>query len=108
MAHRGARSDWVESQVTWNSYKSGFSWISGGGDYSEKDAASAVVPESPGRMTWNVTSQFLYAKSQGIDVELFIRNSIETGAREYSCVYCSNNTAAYPNLMPKLTITYIQ
>ncbi|MFC1507347.1 DNRLRE domain-containing protein [Thermoproteota archaeon] len=49
-------NDWVETQATWNSYRTGSSWDTAGGDFSTDGASSTTVPSSMGWMTWDVTA----------------------------------------------------
>ena len=59
-----ADRDWVESEVTWNSYRSGSSWSSGGGDYVTPATDTEVIGWSIGWVSWDVTG----------DVQFFIDN----------------------------------
>ncbi|GAJ21220.1 unnamed protein product, partial [marine sediment metagenome] len=55
-AYKLTRTDWVELQATWNSYKTGSAWTAAGGDYVTSDPAggSTTFPADYGWMTWNV------------------------------------------------------
>ncbi|MEM3501760.1 MAG: DNRLRE domain-containing protein [Candidatus Bathyarchaeia archaeon] len=48
--------NWVETEATWNIYKTGSSWDTAGGDYTTVGGASSIVPTNYGQwMTWDVT-----------------------------------------------------
>ena len=50
--------DWVESEVTWNSYASGQAWTTPGGDYSQTIAAWAEKPATVAYVwiEWDITA----------------------------------------------------
>lgn len=103
------KQDWVQSQATWNIYKSGSDWTTPGGDYVTSDPAggSTTFPDSYGWMTWNVLPIVQDAYSGSIPAEFLIRFANEglasgdTIAKWYSTDYPTD-----PSLRPKLVIDY--
>lgn len=47
---------WVESEVTWNDYKSGTAWDSAGGDYDGTVTDSGVGPSGTGWFAFTITN----------------------------------------------------
>lgn len=50
--YRCTRTDWVEGEVTWNNYKTGNAWTSGGGDVDLFTSVTDTSPTSTG--TWSI------------------------------------------------------
>lgn len=104
--YRLTRTDWVESQATWNIYKTSSNWISAGGDYTSKDG-QAIVPGSNGWMSWDVTDSVQYAQANSQNVELLVRDETESeDATSRTSGFCSNEYADDTSLRPKLIINY--
>lgn len=49
-------TDWVDTEATWNIYKSGSNWTSAGGDYNLTPTNQTAFPASYGWMDWDVKS----------------------------------------------------
>ena len=101
------RDDWVETEVTWNSYKTGSAWTTEGGDYvtSSPAGADTVFPVSYDWMDWEIKDIAIDAVANvGSIVNLLVKYNDETGADGYGGFY----TRKYANtaLRPKLVINY--
>ncbi|GAF77714.1 unnamed protein product [marine sediment metagenome] len=74
-----SRTDWVEDEATWNSYKSGSAWTSAGGDYvtSSPSGGSGVIPES-GNTEIDILTLVRDAVVNEIDVHILIKFAVET------------------------------
>jgi hypothetical protein len=58
---RGIRTDWIESEVTWNNFKSGSPWTTGGGDFTGDDSVTLAI-FGTGFKTWTgMANLFNYA-----------------------------------------------
>jgi len=108
--------DWVEAQVTWNSYKTGSAWTNAGGDFSGTASASATVPKTPTGVWIEWTSDQLKA-----DVQDFLDNSSTnygwvlkdsnegwgSSPPTYRIREFLSNNCGDPSLKPKLVVTYV-
>ena len=114
-AYRLLRTDWSESQSTWNIFKTGSSWTtvgcsSNGNDYSTTNGASTTFPDAiDAWMSWTVTDIVAtqYAASEnGLFV---IRMAGEGRTASYSRPYfASNETTDGAEFRPKLVIEYTE
>ncbi|MHA1482829.1 MAG: DNRLRE domain-containing protein [Candidatus Heimdallarchaeaceae archaeon] len=108
-AYKVTRDDWVESEVTWNSYKSSSSWTAAGSDYvtSNPAGASTTFPSSYGWMEWDIKAIVEDAIDNVSDsVNLLIKFDNEADgswarANFYSSEYTDNT-----DLCPKIVIEY--
>jgi len=107
LAYKITRTDWVESEVSWNIYKTGSNWTSGGGDYvtSNPSGGSAVVPASYGWMEWDIKA----IVEDAIDnvsgmVELLLKDSTDSGST-ITALYSRDYTVD-TDLCPYVEITY--
>lgn len=105
--NRLTRSDWVELEATWNIYKTANNWTNPGGDFTETDRASAVVPADLGWMSWTVTALVQDARdNRGDLLELLVKDGTEGVATTWRADFRSNNFTVDPSLCPKLVIDY--
>jgi hypothetical protein len=59
---RGIRTDWNEFQVTWDDYKAGSAWTTGGGDFTTDDSVTLAISAGLGFKTWTgMANLFNYA-----------------------------------------------
>jgi hypothetical protein len=108
-AYKLTRTDWVEIEATWNSYKTGSAWTAAGGDYvtSSPAGGSVAVPAGYDWVSFDVLAivQDAYAASK--NAEFLVKLETEGLSSGYSFVYFhSNNYAVDTNLCPKLIIEY--
>jgi hypothetical protein len=107
-AQRLLRQDWVELQATWNIYKTGFSWTTGGAgsaasDYTATDQASATAPTVRNVwVDWDITAQVQWAQTNDKNVEIRLVGW-EEGAIGQGLAFNSRN---HGSNHPKLAITY--
>jgi hypothetical protein len=109
--YRLLRTDWHETQSTWNIYKTSNNWTtagagSDGNDYTTTNMASAVIPASYGWMSWDVTEQVKTAQTGSINVEFELRDSVENSATAYYPSWYSKDYTTDTTKCPKLIITY--
>lgn len=109
-AYKLTRTDWVEDEATWNSYKTGNAWTNPGGDYvtSDPSGGSTTVPASFGWMSWDVVTIVQDAYDASKDAEFLVKFADESKAWA-DCSYPYFRSKEYtddPDLQPKLVITY--
>jgi transcription elongation factor len=108
--YRLLRTDWVESQATWNSYKTGSAWGTAGcgnstTDYTTTNGATAVTGAGAETMTWDVKAQVQTARdSVGGVAHFLLMDTGATGACDNT--WRSKNYTDDPTLCPKLVIAY--
>ena len=104
-AYRLTRTDWSESQSTWNIFKTGSNWTNAGGDYSTTNGASITMPGSYGWVNWDVTAQVQYAQANVSKIAHFL---IKDGSENSGIFgsFNSNNYTTNPSLCPYLVITF--
>lgn len=109
-AYKLTRTDWVESQATWNIYKTSSSWTSTGGDYVTENPAgsSTTFPASYDWMTWNVLAIIRDAYDSSIDAEFLVKFETETRAygSDHLGYWWSKEYTDDTTLCPKLTIEF--
>ncbi len=108
-AYKLTRIDWVELESTWDIYKTGSSWTSGGGDYvtSDPSGGSTIFPAGYGWMTWNVLAIVQDAYDAGNPAEFLVRFATEGLESGSSYPYFhSNDYTDDTDLCPKLVIEY--
>lgn len=108
-AYKLTRTDWEELQSTWNTYKTGSSWTTPGGDYvtSAPAGASTTFPAGYGWMSWNVLAIVQDAFGAENPAEFLMKFATEGLAVGYSLPrWYSNNYTIDPSLYPKLVIEY--
>ncbi len=106
-AYRLTQTTWVESQTTWNNYKTDTPWIAPGGDYTETNGASTTVPVSYGWMSWDVTSIVQYSQvNEGKYTFFLLRDGTESSATTYNAYFHASEYTTDTSLRPKLVITY--
>ena len=77
--HKLTQQGWVEAEVTWNDYKSGTAWATGGGDItSTPTPPTTTVPASPGDMEWDALDLTLDADDQGDQLDILVKFNDET------------------------------
>lgn len=102
-----SRTDWVETEATWNSYKSGTPWTTAGGDFVRTNptrATKVLVWPGDGSTNIDITAIVQDAIDNTIDVHILVRFVDGTPN------VCSWNFKSMhdPDTIdkPKLTITY--
>lgn len=107
-AYKLTRTDWVELEATWNSYKTGSAWTTPGGDYvtSAPAGGSTTFPASFGWMTWNVLAIVQDAYDGSIPAEFLVKFETEGLAEDYSSPRFWTKESADSDLYPKLVIDY--
>jgi len=104
------RSDWVETEATWNVYKTGSNWGVAGAksdltDYMTSYAATSASLSAVGWQNWDVKDQIQYARDNKagiIHLLIWDAGSSELKYQQYYSREYTNNTS----LCPKLYIEY--
>jgi len=106
-AYKLTRTDWVESQSTWNIYKTGSDWTTAGGDYviSSPSGGSDTVPSSAAWMEWDVKAIVVDAYSQDNPAEFLLRDGTENDA---GYTYHRSKDYTTEADRPKLVIDYTE
>ena len=108
--YRLLRTDWVETQATWNIYKTGSSWGTVGAlnattDYTATDAATATSLSADGWVSWNVKNQIQTALDSVSGVTHFL--IADDGATATAVnTFNSREYTAIANRWPILYIEY--
>ncbi len=107
-AYKLTQTDWVETEATWNAYKTSSNWTAAGGDYatSSPSGNSTVIPDSYGWMSWSILDICQDAYASSIPVELLLRYETESTANPGGPWWYTNNYAGDTSLCPKLSIDY--
>ena len=103
------RTDWSESQATWNIYKTGSNWGDGGAENTGSDIntsydVDSTIPSLNNWQSWDLKEILEYQISQSASVmgiHLNQRTSNQGSARYYSREYATDTS-----LRPKLVIDY--
>jgi len=108
-AARCTRTDWVENQVTYNSYKTGSAWTSGGGDFDDTNVDTAIVPAAYGAMNWNGAGMIAQGQealdTYGALFSVHLRDPNNAVGNQYPQWY-SKEEATQTTRRPKFTFTY--
>jgi len=107
-AYKLTRTDWVESQATWNIYKTGSNWTTAGGDYVTSNPAggSITVPASYGWLSFDTLAIVQDAYGVSNPVEYLMKYELENTASGYWVEFRSKEYTTDTTLRPKLTVTY--
>jgi hypothetical protein len=111
--HRVAQTSnrsWVESQVTWQEYKTGSSWTAPGGDFVATPTDSELVSGSA-VATSVVTFQVLsdaqsFYTTPSTNFGWLIKDSLEPAASTGEHVFFATRENATADYAPKLVLTY--
>lgn len=98
--YQTARSNWAESQATYNVYSSGNNWTTPGGDKTGSVIATNPGSTSLGWLSWDVTS---YATSFNSTYDLFLKLVTESGNNQ---TYYKTKENSATTERPYLEITY--
>lgn len=103
------RTDWHETQSTWNIYKTGATWGTAGAlnattDFTSTDEATASLTGT-GWLAWDVTNQVKTAFASVGGVAHFVMSE-SGGAAGVVNNYASRTYTANTTLRPKLVIEY--
>lgn len=103
--NRLTRTDWVESEVTWNIYKTGSNWTTAGGDFTTTNAVTgSLIDNISVWFTWNAATLIKDCyDNQSKKVHLILKTA-ETGSGGRCYIRTKNETDT--SLRPKLTVTY--
>jgi hypothetical protein len=111
--HRIAQTSnraWVESQVTWQEYKTGSSWTAAGGDFvatpTDSEAVSGTAPANS-VVTFQVLSdaQSFYA-TPSTNFGWLIKDTQEPAASSGEHVFFATRENATTDYAPKLVLSY--
>jgi len=107
-AYKLTRTDWVESQATWNKYKADSFWTTAGGDYVTSNPAggNTTFPASYGWMTWDIQAIVEDAYDTSNKVEILVRFDNEKSSNAGFHNFYSKEYTGDTSLRPKLTVTY--
>lgn len=81
VVYRMTRTTWVQSQATWNNYKTGSAWgvagagSAGGADYSQHEYGTAVMPAVNNWITIDILAQVQLAQTNAIDVYTLVTSN---------------------------------
>ena len=109
-AHVLNRTDWVETQATWNIYKTGSNWTTAGGDYNATVIDS--IPHNTAINNWDYwTLQGTGAdnpltKTWGDDLNILIKVDSENRTFYSNNCYFSKNYTTDTTKRPYIEITY--
>ncbi len=98
-AHKLSRPDWVATETTWNSYKSGSSWTASGGDAGAA-LGTASAPGTESWMTLDLGNTWTVNELQQNGI------LIDTDIPGWNYTWFYSNESANTADRPKLTITY--
>ncbi len=107
---RVTRSDWTETGVTWNEYKSGFSWTTPGGDFTAVDKVTKVQNFTTGvgnyALTWDLTTlaQDALDNRSGV-LDIMLKFTTEPGAGLQSFLFASRSNIFVGDNTPQLILT---
>lgn len=104
-AYRITQTGWVETQATWNSYKSGSAWTAAGGDYTATNGASVVMPSSFGWVNWTVTAQVQTAVTSVSGVAHFLIKDGTENSGDYGAIFYSRRYSS-TTYRPKLYVDW--
>lgn len=103
-ANELTQTGWVESQATWNSYKTGSAWATAGGDFTTTDRASCTVPAVSNWLEFNVKALVEhFIASHGKIANFLIKDDTESSEDYIGCGIADETDATYK---PQLVITY--
>ncbi len=103
-AYRATQLDWVETQLTWNSYKTGSAWATAGGDYTTTNGVNSPSVVVNNWLTWTASTliQNCYDnQSKKVYLVLYTSSAYNCNAGFHSKEYETDTS-----LRPKLTVTY--
>jgi len=99
---------WVESQVTWNSRKTGTAWTAAGGDFTGEGQVAWNTPAAAGAFSITglaaLVQDAIDSRNRLFDMMLTLQN--EDPGSNVSCSMFSSEYAADPTLRPYLVIDY--
>ena len=103
--NRLTQTAWVEGEATWNSYSSGNSWTTAGGDFTSTNAVTLSNITTTGWKTWEAASliQDCY-DNQSKKVHLLLKSQEDN--QNCAVAFYSKEYATDTSLRPKLTVTY--
>lgn len=97
---------WVESQITWNSYATGQSWTTPGGDYTESGSSTGAMPGSYGWVQWDITGLAKYFQANsGKIADLYLYDSTSGGSATYGA-YFHGRRYVDPSLRPRMEVVF--
>ena len=107
--YRLRRTDWVETEATWNNYKTDTAWGTAGAlnattDHDTTDGASSDSLSSAGWQDWTVTAQVQYARDNVSGITHFFVVDLVPGSSAQQIYRSSDDAAAEQR--PKLYIEY--
>ena len=102
------QTGWVETEVTWNSYKTGNAWDVAGGDYTTMGGASTAVPSGYGWMSWDVLDLARHFQSSHGKVANFLIKIVNETSRPDMLRWAlfKSNQGVPTSIRPVLEITY--
>lgn len=104
------RPQWIETEATWNIYKTGYPWTTPGGDYALLDPppASFTIPYTFGWIETNVIALVTHAIANSLNAHFLIKFNNETQTPlTFSVInFRSREYLTDPALRPKLTVFY--
>lgn len=102
-AKRMTRLTWLEAQATWNSYITGSSWTTAGGDATATNQATAQASGSSTELTFDVTAMLRDALDASLtELHVLLSGPEAAGASNYYAALTSETSTAAER--PKLVI----
>jgi len=108
-AYKLSRTDWVDTEATWNIYKTGSSWTSAGGDYvtSNPSGGSTTFPAAADAwMEWDVQDIVEDAVANENAAEILLKYATEGLASGHTDANLRASEHTTANTRPKLVIEY--
>lgn len=104
-AYKCTRDNWIELEVTWNSYKAASAWTSPGGDYvTINPVGASIVTIVSGWMNWDVLAIVQDAQTNTTNCNFFVRDENENNGSSVGQDFESRTGGSgHP---PQLVITY--
>ena len=105
-----SRTDWVEAEATWNSYKTGSAWTSAGGDYvtSDPSGTHSHVPATNGDvLDFDVLTIAASAYAASANVEMLAKFETEGLSSGGSDSWWRSAEYSTAEFRPKLVIEYV-
>ena len=106
---RRVAKNWVEADVTWNSYDSTNNWDSAGGDFiaSPVDSFSAPLIENIGSFAISVINTLTAAHEAGDEFDIGCRYDIEDGGTTDEVWISDSSDGTTPTTRPQLTVQFL-
>jgi hypothetical protein len=109
-AYKLTRQNWVETEASWNNYRTANGWSVAGGDYvtSAPAGGSTTFPAGFDWMHWNVLAIVQDAYDNSLKVEFLVKYETEEANPYSSGAFYSRHYPTDTTKCPKLVIEYTE